>query len=268
MLRYAVRRWVLSVLPHRLAGLAPARGRSVETKDGTALQDDDLRELWHFRATFMDLKPAVDPETDFAAMTALVRSGSLWRLRDGDGRLLGALLTIAHVERHAGREFVHLNFEYAFFEGSNRRSFATRMAFVSAFSRLFVFARGRPIYLCTAAYPAAAASLGETFPMWLPGAEEGMTAWERGARAAIGERHPGYDPATGLVTMRTLPRERSRPPARPDALATWDAYMRLCPGWQDGIAVLIFGRIRLLQFVKSTLRYVPAMLLKEFRTRP
>lgn len=257
----------MSVLPTRLAGLAPARPRS-STTEGAALSEDDLRELWQFRGRFLDLKPSVDPQADFATLSDLVRRGWLWRLRDAEGRLLAALATLAHVETLEGRQFVHLNFEYAFFEGAHRRSFATRMAFVTGIARVFALARGRPIYLCTAAYPGAAASLGETFPMWLPGAEQGMTAWEREARSALGAHYDGYDPHNGLVTMRTLPRERTKPPSRPDAKRTWDAYMRCCPEWGEGTAVLLFGRITMVQFIRSTLRYVPAMLLKEIRVSP
>lgn len=229
---------------------------------GAALPQHELRELWEFRAGFLDLKSTVDPEADFTAFAALVRDGWVWRLRESDGRLLAVLVTLVHVETHAGREFVHLNFEYAFFGGESRRSYATRMAFVTTLTRVFLLARGRPVYLCTAAYPGAAASLGECFPLWLPGAEEGMSPWERGARAAIGARYPGYDKDSGLVSMRTLPRERTRPPSRPDAKTVWDAYLRCCPRWAEGITVFCFGRITVLQFLRSTFRYVPAMLLK------
>lgn len=228
------------------------------------LGEGELREAWRFRGGFVDLKPEVAPEVDYQAFCATVRGGaSLWRLRDEAGALRAMIMAIVRPGEHAGRRYVHLEFEYAFFDPAFRRSFASRRMFVSTIARTLVEARGRPVYLVAATYPAGASSLAEYFPLWMPGADAGMSAWERGLRAQIGGGCKGYDPATGLLTMRTLPRERRRPPTGMRARASWDAYMRCCPRWAEGFTPLCLARVRLAGFVGSALAQVPAMWLRD-----
>jgi len=228
------------------------------------LDEAALREAWRFRGCFVDLKPEVEPEADYRAFCATVLRGALlWRLRDGEGALRAMLLAIVEPSEQEGRPYVRLEFEYAFFDRAYRRSFASRLVFTSTIARAFAQAKGRPIYLVATTYPAGATALGEYFQLWLPGADAGMTAWERGLRAAIGATCKGHDPATGLVTMRTLPREPLRPPTRPRARATWDAYMRCCPQWAEGITPLCLARVTLGGFVRTTLAPLPRMLLRD-----
>lgn len=247
-----------------LAGLTPRRPLRGAITAPRELDEADLREAWSFRARFVDLKPEVAAEADFAAFSATVRRGALlWRLRDEAGALRAMIMAILAPGTHAGRAYVHLEFEYAFFDPEYRRSFASRWVFVSTIVRALSLARGRPVYLVAATYPAGATSLGEWFPLWLPGADEGMSAWERGLRSALGAGCKGYDPATGLVTMRTLPRERRRPPSRRQARATWDAYMRCCPRWTEGYTPLCLARVTPADLLRSTLASVPTLLLRD-----
>lgn len=252
-----------------LAG--PGRRRSLvgESIAPAELDEAALREAWRFRGGFVDLKPEIDPEADYRAFCATVRRGAvLWRQRDEGGALRAMLLAIVAPGEHAGRAYVTLEFEYAFFDPAFRRSFASRRMFASTIARALLTAQGRPLYLVASTYPAGATSLGEYFPLWLPGSEAGMTAWERGLRAAIGAGCKGYDPASGLVTMRTLPRERRRPPTRARARATWDAYVRCCPRWAEGVTPLCLARIEVGEYVRSTLARLPGMLLRDAIGRP
>jgi hypothetical protein len=239
------------------------RPLSGETAAPAELDEAALREAWRFRGGFVDLKPGVAPEDDYQAFRAtLLRGKLLWRMRDDAGGLRAMIMAIVEPGEHAGRPYVHLEFEYAFFDRAFRRSLASRLLFISTILRALAQARGRPVYLVAATYPAGALSLGEFFPLWMPGAEAGMSAWERGLRAAIGGACKGYDPETGLVTMRTLPRER-RPPSRPAARASWDVYVRGCPRWSEGFTPLCLARVRLRGLVRSTLARVPGMLLRD-----
>jgi hypothetical protein len=246
------------------AGLTHRRslvGASIAPRE---LDEAALREAWHFRGRFVDLKPEVAPEADYRAFRATVLRGALlWRQRDREGALRAMLLAIVEPGEHAGRPYLHLEFEYAFFDPAYRRSFASRLVFTSTIARAIVRAKGRPIYLVAATYPAGAASLGEFVPLWMPGADAGMSAWELGLRAAIGGACKGYDPATGLVTMRTLPRERRRPPTRPRARATWDAYMRCCPQWAEGVTPLCLAPVTLADFARAAAAQVPGLLLRD-----
>jgi hypothetical protein len=239
-----------------------------ETVAPAALDEAALREAWRFRGGFVDLKPTVAPEDDYRAFCATLRRGALlWRMRDENGGLRAMIMAIVEPGEHAGRGYVHLEFEYAFFDPAFRRSFASRLLFTSTIARTLAQAKGRPVYLVASTYPAGATSLGEYFPLWMPGAEAGMSDWERGLRGAIGAGCKGYDPATGLVTMRTLPRERRRPPTRRAARASWEAYMRCCPRWAEGFTPLCLARVRLADFVRSTLAQVPELLLRDVLTR-
>lgn len=250
----------------RTAPVGPTRRRSL-VGAGVApdrLSDAELREAWRFRGRFVDLKPTVAPEDDYRAFCATVRRGAtLWRQRDDAGELRAMIMVIQGPAVHEGRPYFHLEFEYAFFDPEFRRTFASRLAFFATIARAFVVAGARPIYLVASTYPAGALSLDEYFPLWLPGADAGMSDWERGLRASLGAATKGYDPATGLVTMRTLPRERCRTPKRPRTRATWEAYQRCCPQWTAGYTPLCLARVTLADTARAALGDVPAMLLRD-----
>ncbi len=246
------------------AGTTPRRPLIGASIAPSKLDEAALQEAWSFRGRFVDLKPEVTPAEDYRAFRATVLRGLLlWRLRDREGALRAMLLAIVEPGEHEGRPYVRLEFEYAFFDPAYRRSFASRLVFSSTIARVFMRARGRPVYLVVATYPAGATSLGEYFPLWFPGADAAMSAWERGLRGALGATCKGYDPATGLVAMRTLPRERRRPPTRPGARVTWEAYLRCCPRWSEGITPLCLARVTVSGFVRRTLAQVPGMLLRD-----
>jgi len=247
-----------------VAGRSARRPLVGETMAPRELDEAALREAWGFRGGFVDLKPEVAPEDDYRAFCATVRRGALlWRMRDERGELRAMIMAIVEPGEHAGRAYLRLEFEYAFFDPAFRRSFASRLMFISTIARVLMQAKGRPVYLVAATYPAGASSLGEYFPLWMPGADAGMSVWERGLRAAIGGTCKGYAPSTGLVEMRTLPRERRRPPTGQLARASWDAYMRCCPRWAEGLTPLCLARVGVAGFVRSTLAQVPGLLVRD-----
>jgi hypothetical protein len=72
----------------------------------------------------------------------------------------------------------------------------------------------------------------------------GMTPWEQSLWRAIAAETKGYDPATRVVDMGTVPRDpRTEPPRDPRVLARYREYLAQNPRWTEGYTCLVFARV-------------------------
>lgn len=226
----------------------PRRWRRIGPKglslwEPSSLSDDDVRELWRFRLRFMDLKPSVDPEEDYASFADFVRRADVaWVLLDG-----AAIAAISfyrnEVIEHAGRRYHVLFGEYGFaaLRGDPRMVLAILWLFVQPLVR----GRGRAVYYFGFAYPHSYLSLARASShVWLLG-DEAMPTRERAIADALGRRLGGerWDPVRRRYDFPTLPREavpRASAPHRARLLAH---YERLNPEWREGQGLLLLNRL-------------------------
>lgn len=209
----------------------------------SSLSADDIRALWRFRLRFMDLKPSVDPEDDYANFAGFVRAADVaWILLDDDG-IAAISFYRNEVVEHDGRSYRVLFGEYGFaaLRGDPRMVLAITWLFVQPLVR----GGGRPVFYFGFAYPHSYLSLvGAAGDTWLLG-DEAMPAREEAIAAALGRRFGGasWDPVGRRYSFPTLPREavpRASAPHRAGPLAH---YERLNPDWREGQGLLLLTRL-------------------------
>ncbi len=218
--------------------------RSLSLWDPRSFSDADVRALWRFRACFVDLKPHIDPEADFADFADFVRGADFaWVWLADDGAVLGTCFHRSERHEVDGRAYtvVHSEYGYTASRGGNSVVLAQFAVYLAATLR----AR-EAIYFGGLAYPHGYPVFALSFPrIWLLG-EDTVPADARALAEHLGAAWAGdaWDPARRRVAFRTLPREapNDRGPARQRLLAHYEA---LNPEWRAGHGLLLLGRLDL-----------------------
>lgn len=201
----------------------------------TSLTDDEVRALWRFRLTLVDLKPTVSQEQDYASFSKDLRwPGWVWILRD-EGEVAGFFLQRGVPLEWDGRALLCLLPEYGFLAPHLRGHPVLPLA-SAAITVLSLGAHPlRPKYVAASTYPPGYIAFRRVIePFWTLH-DPTLPAWEKGLLQHLASRvsASSYDPETGVVTMRTIPRV-DREPAAPDSRALWDDYARANPRWREG----------------------------------
>jgi hypothetical protein len=211
-----------------------------------SLTDDDLREYWHFRRGFMDLKPHVDPEADYASFAAWVRASDfVWLRRDHEDRLIATMAAKVERRTHEGRECVLVWPEYAYVLPNMRGPANIATALVAAMSLGAVRWPGRPLYAVAAGYASSWMSVSLALDRAWVREHPDMSPWERSVWQTLATETKGYDPTTQLVEMGTIPKNpRTHRPRDPRMLSRYQQYVAHNPRWTEGYTCLVFGQLR------------------------
>jgi hypothetical protein len=210
----------------------------------SSLTDDDLRACWEFRRGFMDLKPRVDPEADRKKYEAWIRTADFaWLPRDPDGRLRSTFFYKVEVRRHEGRACVLIWPEYGYSRLDARNAAGSAFALLAALCLGVRRAPGASQYLVGSGYLSSYTSLCQSLDDVFIGEEPAMTPWEQSLYRALATATAGYDAATGVIDMGTIPRNpRTDPPRDPRLHDAWRRYVAQNPRWTEGNTLFVLAR--------------------------
>lgn len=211
-----------------------------------SLRDDDLRICWEFRRGFMALKPHVQPEEDFQKYLRWVHSADfVWLPRDAQGRLTATAFYKVERRVHEGIACVLIWPEYMYSRSDRRKGIAIAQGFVVALALGMIKAPFGPQYVVGTGYvPSYLALCQVTDPVFVAESPT-MTSWQKTLYQALVAATPGYDPASGVVNMGTIPlAPRIQPPSDPLLHAAWQAYVTQNPRWTEGYTCMVFGQIK------------------------
>jgi hypothetical protein len=203
-----------------------------------SLSDQEIRELWKFRLSLVNLKPTVSPEQDLAAFTADLRwPGWVWILRD-QGQVAGMFLQRAEPIDFGGRRLLAMMPEYGFLAPHLRGHPVLPLASLT----LTMLAIGRhqrlPWFVAASTYPPGFIAFRRALrPFWHLRSPD-LPPRERELLLHLGRRISGekFDENGGTVEMRTRPIV-TRDPAtssHADARAIHAEYQAANPAWREG----------------------------------
>lgn len=211
----------------------------------SSLTLDELRACWLFRRGFMDLKPYVDPEADWASFASWVRSADfIWIPRDRNNRVLATMTYKIEPLVHQGRKCVLLWPEYGYGLPGARKSSGLVLAMLAALALGAVRCPGVPQYVVGTGYISSFLSLCRGHDQVFINEDSGMTEWERSLWRMLAQQTAGYDPQTQLVAMKTIPKNpRTDPPKNFRLRAHWQRYQAHNPRWTEGFTCFVFAAI-------------------------
>jgi hypothetical protein len=202
-----------------------------------SLSPETCRRLWRLRLDNIGLKPEVDPEADYRSFAGYFNGGTtavtFW---DSSGELQGFYGWNEKVLRVEETDVLRIILEYAFINPRYRG----RPEFLLAALRL-----GVPLLLRHAgaikvaggiAYPgsyvAAKQVTGRVVTFSSPSLTPALRRVLEDIASELGG--DGYDRATGLVRMRTLPVVHRKVSARPSVRSALAEYEAENPRWKEG----------------------------------
>lgn len=202
----------------------------------TTLSDEELRALWRFRLSLINLKPTIPPEQDFAAFAKDFRwPGFVWILRE-DERVVGFFLQRGEPLTFRGRRLLCLLPEYGFLAPHLRGHPVLPVA--SVLITVLALARHplRPKYVAASTYPPGYIAFRRVIrPFWTVGSVD-LPPFERALLQHLGERVSGasFRAADGTVNMRTLPIAPEEPASRDDSRRLYADYEAANAEWRLG----------------------------------
>lgn len=204
----------------------------------SALGDEDLRALWRFRLSLINLKPTLTPEQDFAAFAKDFRwPGFVWILRE-DERVVGFFLQRGEPLTFRGRRLLCLLPEYGFLAPHLRGHPVLPVA--SVLITVLALARHplRPKYVAASTYPPGYIAFRRVIrPFWTLGSTD-LPAFERALLLHLGQRVSGvsFRAEDGTVNMRTLPIAQREPGegGSEDSSRLYADYAAANPAWRQG----------------------------------
>lgn len=218
------------------------------------LTEPILRELWQFRALHVGLKQGVDPEEDFTTFSEIIRKGSLSLIRrDRTGAVRGMSHFSEQPYVFEGRRFILIKPEYVFFDKGFHKEFGAPIATIWTIIRARIRWPAHRIYIGGPVYLGGFMTVCQlTKPVWLWN-DEGIPEWERGAFSQVASHAAGWNPATGVVHMRTFMRQpRTKPPRITRLNKDAIHYTTQYPKWYEGYTPFCFARLHILSIVMIT----------------
>lgn len=206
----------------------------------STLGEAELRELWRFRLTHVELKPTVSPEEDFAAFAAdFDRPGWAWILRDG-GRVVGFFLQRAEAIDFEGRRILAMLPEYGFLAAHLRGRPVLPTACLVASALAIGRHQGLPKYVAGSVYPPSYIAFRRAMPRFWSVNDPRAPAAERRLMLELGRRASGakFDPVRGVVEMRTRPLARAES-ASAESRRIYDDYVAANPEWSAGWGLFV-----------------------------
>lgn len=209
-----------------------------------SLSEHDLRAYYRFRRQFMDLKPHVDPDKDWAYFAAWVKAADYCWFERSRGHLQAACAFKIEPRVHQGRPLTLVWAEYLYSRPGSRKSLGLAGAMVTALTLAVARSPRAPAYVVGAGYVASSIALAQVFDsVWFHD-EPTMSPWEQSLWRSLAGATAGYDPATKLVTLGTVPRNpRTTPPVNPKVYEAWHRYVTHNPAWFEGTACFCMGRL-------------------------
>lgn len=205
----------------------------------TSLTDDELRALWRFRLTLVQLKPTVTPERDFEVFSGdFAWPGWVWILYEQDGaerRVAGFFLQRGTPLTFEGEELLCLLPEYGFLAPHLRGHPVLPLGTVAV--TLLSLARHplRRKYVAASTYPPGYIAFRRAIrPFWTVH-EPDLPARERRLLHHLAARvsPTSFRPDDGTVTMRTVP--YVDPPGKnADSRRLFSTYEAQNPHWREG----------------------------------
>lgn len=212
----------------------------------SSLSEDDLRAYWRFRRLFMDLKPHIDPEEDWARFHKWLKDADFsWLKRAPDGHLVGLISFKVEHRVHEARPLTLLWPEYGYSLPEARKSMGLALATLCALGLCLSRYPRAPLYVAGTAYLPSFVALAQIFQTQWLWDEPSMSAWEQSLWRSLAEATPGYDPVRKIIRMGTIPRNpRTSPPRIPKVLEAWRRYMAHNPRWTEGYTCMCMGPVQ------------------------
>ena len=158
--------------------------------------------------------------------------------------MLASMAAKIECRTHEGRECVLVWPEYAYVL-PELRGVGIGGALVIAMSLGALRWPGRPLYAVATGYVSSWMSVSLALDRAWVRAEPDMSPWERSMWQTLAAETKGYDPATDLVEMGTIPKHpRTHAPRDPRMLARYQQYVAHNPRWTEGYTCLLFGQLR------------------------
>ncbi|MCJ7772431.1 MAG: hypothetical protein MUP22_04780 [Desulfobacterales bacterium] len=214
----------------------------------SCLDEPLLRELWQFRATHVGLKPGVDPEEDFVSFSRTIHKGSLSLVRrDQTGAVRGMSHFSEQTYVYNGRPFVLIQPEYVFFDQGFHKELGAPIATIWTIIRACILWPAHRIYIGGPVYLGGFMTVCQlTKPVWLWG-DKDMPQWERGAFSLVASKIGGWEPAAGIVNMKTfILQPRMKPPRITRLSKDAIRYTSISPKWYEGYTPFCFARLHIL----------------------
>lgn len=202
----------------------------------TSLSDDEIRALWRFRLSLINLKPTITPEQDLAAFAKDFRwPGFVWILRE-DERVVGFFLQRGEPLAFRGRRLLCLLPEYGFLAPHLRGHPVLPVASVLITVLALLRHPLRAKYVAASTYPPGYIAFRRVIrPFWTLGSAD-LPPFERALLLHLGQRVSGasFRAADGTVNMRTLPIAPREPGGSDDSRRLYADYAAANPEWHKG----------------------------------
>jgi hypothetical protein len=200
------------------------------------LSEQTVRELCAFRVSVMGLKPETDPEQDYVAFRECLRRCEFVWVDEHEGDVVGMYAFVLRTLEHEGVKVVVWEGEYACVAPNHRSGWKIVASGIASLMYMWLRFRGHRAYIFGAAYLPSFLMLQHAGPVYLHD-DPSMSAWERSLLNRLAAEHRGWDPATGWISLPTLPvNPRHTPPRAPELREPWERYLAHNPRWHHGFA--------------------------------
>ena len=213
------------------------------------LDEETIRRFCSFRLQHMDLKPEVSLEDDFQMFAKDIRKFSyVWIEEDDNGNFCSTIVVNSKVVEYEGRRVQWLAGEYAY--NSKGQSFAWPFFYCFLYFAFHCLRRPwMPTYFAGPSYlPSFLSGFQGVSRVWTSNQKEQIPAFEAGLLPLLAEQACGanWTPDTGLVKMRTLPKDQKiRRPKSKTFQTLYDRYIQENPNWLDGYCVFVLKPVDL-----------------------
>lgn len=209
-------------------------------RQASSLSQEELRALWRFRLTLVNLKPTVTQEQDFAAFARDFQwQGYVWILHE-HAQVVGFFLQRGVPMVWRGRKLLCLLPEYGFLAPHLRGHPVLPMGCVVVTLLSMLRQPLRDKYVAASTYPPGYIAFRRAIsPFWTL-QDPQLPQWERSLLLHLAERLAGdkFRTTDGTVQMRTTPivqrRQRAGAAADTDSDRLLAAYEAENPEWQSG----------------------------------
>lgn len=212
--------------------------RVVPTKDA---DESFLKTLWLLRQNLIDLKPGVTSESDFASFYDFFKTPDNWvtLIQSRDGTIRGFLGWRIRSTKVGNDRFVIIDSDYYFIEPAIRGHVILTPTVMSCYIAGVWQFKSFNAVIVGHGYPASVLS-GARFSertRFLQDAD--VEPWEREAMLQFAQRYcrSSFDPESGLVDMRTKPRESRQEPRTRKGREIFARYEKYNPNWTEGVGL-------------------------------
>jgi hypothetical protein len=220
----------------------------IRIKKGSAISESEMKEMYAVRSHFMDIKPTVPREKDFAFFSRLVRTaGKVFLFTTKEGSIKGLYIVAQHLEKSRvnGKERLVIEPEFGFIYEEYQGKYMAKTTFGNMV-RTLTRHPFKPKYLLGPAYPVGYLTLkkhGAKVWSWL---DKDVPDDVKDVLFLYAERNALLENGrfNGIKNMYTLPRKTGKKDLeRLEKNPAYHYYASLNPNWQEGYGLVALTKI-------------------------